>query len=334
MVLTSPFGLRNFEVAGEDVGRVLAGLEGNFALGALQLGAEEAGNVRLVDLSDNQPDWEGREALYVHNLIIGAGSELRLNGLNLYYLDASIDPAAIVTLEGGTLARLFVPGTPPVADAGGAYTLESGQTLSLNSGGSVGLGAELALYLWDLDDDGVFETDAGGAAVTVVPWAGLRSLGVGLVGSHAIHLEVTDGEDLSDTAATTLTILADAVLTYNAETGQVVLDSGEGLTGLILSSAGGLLVPGACTAEALIVTNADTVSFTLANPSGLLSQDLGPILPTGLDPAALLTDLTVTAVMPQATAVGFQYIIPEPATLALLALGGLAAMRRRRRWRP
>jgi len=330
MLFTSSFGLRSFEVAGEDVGRVLAGLEGNFALGTLRLGAEEVGKVRLVDLSDNQPNWEGREALYVHNLTIGAGSELYLNGLNLYYLDASIDPGASVIPDGGTLAPLFVPGTPPVADAGGPYTLDSGQTLTLNAGRSEPMGAELASYLWDLNDDGVFETDAG-AALLSIAWADLRSRGVGLLGEHDIHLQVTDAIGVTDTAATTLTILADAVLTYNAETGHVSLDCGEGLIGVALSSAGGLLVPGACTAEALIVTNADTVSFTLANPSGLLSQDLGPILPTGLDPAALLTDLTVTGALPLGTTVGFGYIIPEPATLALLAMGALAVLGRRRR---
>jgi len=78
----------SFEVAGLDLGAALAGFEENFTLGALQLGSEDGvGRVRLVDAFDNQTGWGGSEALYVKELIMGAGAVVALNGLNLYYLN-------------------------------------------------------------------------------------------------------------------------------------------------------------------------------------------------------------------------------------------------------
>lgn len=98
-----------FEVAGQDIGAVMAGLDNNFALGTLTLGGVDIGQVQLVDSFDNQPGWEGSEALYVYNLNMGTGSYLDLSGLNLYYLNASIDPGA--TIVGGNITFIPEPGT-------------------------------------------------------------------------------------------------------------------------------------------------------------------------------------------------------------------------------
>ena len=86
-----------FEVAGQDMGASLAGLDLNFALHTLQVGSGGVrGVLQLVDNFDNQPGWVGDEALYVENLIIqGRRSLINLNGLNLYYLN------------GGELKQLF-----------------------------------------------------------------------------------------------------------------------------------------------------------------------------------------------------------------------------------
>jgi hypothetical protein len=48
----------------------------------------------LVDEFDNQPDWEGAEALYVKHLFVGRDCQLDLNGLNLYYLHGVVHPHA------------------------------------------------------------------------------------------------------------------------------------------------------------------------------------------------------------------------------------------------
>ncbi|MDY7011608.1 MAG: PEP-CTERM sorting domain-containing protein [Planctomycetota bacterium] len=93
-----------FESAGEDMGAVVAGFDNNFALGTLQLGGVDIGQIQLVDNFDNQSGWVGSEALYVANLILGAGSTLDLNGLNLYYYTGEI--SGTVLEEGGALAPI------------------------------------------------------------------------------------------------------------------------------------------------------------------------------------------------------------------------------------
>ena len=106
-----------FEVAGMDLGATLDGWNDNFALAMLRLGDADVGRVQLVDLFDNQPGWTGNEALYVSELIVEDGSELDLNGLNLYYYTASIDPGATILLNGGTLQS--VTETPLPGDLNG-----------------------------------------------------------------------------------------------------------------------------------------------------------------------------------------------------------------------
>ncbi|MFH1690786.1 MAG: immunoglobulin domain-containing protein [Candidatus Eisenbacteria bacterium] len=126
-------GFGSLEVGGEDLGPVPEGLENNFALDALVLGDADVGELMLDDLIDNRPAWTGSEAQYVRYLEIGPGSSLDLNGLNLYYLTASIDAAATIIPNGGTLTQ--VGATPvegslfgSVTDAGTAmlrWTVES-----------------------------------------------------------------------------------------------------------------------------------------------------------------------------------------------------------------
>ena len=97
------------EIAGQDKGPSFEGFFLNFALGTLTLGGEDSSWVQLIDNFDNQPDWGGSEALYVHDLNIGADSYLDLNGYNLYYLDGLIDPAATILYNGGNLIQLPSP---------------------------------------------------------------------------------------------------------------------------------------------------------------------------------------------------------------------------------
>jgi len=99
-----------FEVAGRDIGYAIGAFDLNFDLGRLILGSGEGiGQLRLVNQHDNWPAWDGPEAAYVHDLVIGSGSYLDLNGLNLYYLHGSIHPDA--TIVGGTLSVVPEPTT-------------------------------------------------------------------------------------------------------------------------------------------------------------------------------------------------------------------------------
>lgn len=95
-----------FEAAGLDLGPVNAGFNLNFALGALTLG--EAGDpawLQLVDDNDNRTEDGLPEALYVDNLVLGAGSVLDLNGLNLYYRSFT-DLGGTIELGGGQMMQV------------------------------------------------------------------------------------------------------------------------------------------------------------------------------------------------------------------------------------
>jgi len=107
-----PYVLDPLEVAGEDLGPVVDGLALNFALESLQIGDGDVGRVQLVDEFDNQLDGGiGNEALYVSHLEVGPRSLLDLNGLNLYYMTAQIDPSATIELGGGQLLLVPEPST-------------------------------------------------------------------------------------------------------------------------------------------------------------------------------------------------------------------------------
>jgi len=95
-----------FEVAGKDLGLTRQGFWNNFVLESLVLGGHDVGEVQLVDLFDNQLDWDRPEALYVRELIVGPGSTLDLNGLHLYSLCSKIDPNGSVI--GGELDQIDV----------------------------------------------------------------------------------------------------------------------------------------------------------------------------------------------------------------------------------
>ncbi len=95
----------------------------------------------------------------------------------------------------------------PVANADGPYSGHVGEAIVLDASASVDPDNDLASYMWDLDDDGVFETDAGGDSVYVVSNEWLESLGLGIGGPYDIHVKVTDDWGLSDTDRSILTIV-------------------------------------------------------------------------------------------------------------------------------
>lgn len=132
-----------------------------------------------------------------------------------------------------------------------------------------------------------------------------------------------------------------ADLIYDPSSGNVTLDASEAagaiLTNYVLKNADGTFIPGNWnavlpgffdTATAFEISESDG---TGAGVAGLL--DLGDILPTGMDQAALAAYLTDASYVGQlGSGVGeFELVvIPEPASLALLGLGGLLLIGRRR----
>jgi hypothetical protein len=130
MLYSNNSQIDTFEVAGKDLGPVMAGFTDNFVLGTLEL---SPGNLKLVDDSDNIPSYI--EALYVYNLIVGNNTTLDLNDLHLYCLNLTATgeysflngapqvvplPSTLLLLGFGLLglgmARRWWSGKPPRSD--------------------------------------------------------------------------------------------------------------------------------------------------------------------------------------------------------------------------
>ena len=83
---------------------------------------------------------------------------------------------------------------PPVADAGGPYTIAVGDDLTLDASGSsdpnTACGDRIVSYRWDLDSDGTFDLEASDPVVTI-PWCALAAGGT-VPGELEILLRVTD----------------------------------------------------------------------------------------------------------------------------------------------
>ncbi len=111
LMVTSGDTWSTLEAASNDLGQRNEGFENNFGWAELLIGGNaDVGQLRLVDLFDNQPG-SGAEAIYVDRLVVEAGSTLDLGGLNLYYREANI--AGQVILSGGSLL-VAVPEPPTV----------------------------------------------------------------------------------------------------------------------------------------------------------------------------------------------------------------------------
>ncbi len=96
--------------------------------------------------------------------------------------------------------------TPPVAEADGLYSVWVGDPLILNASSSTDAEGNIVSYMWDLDDDGIFETDAGDQPFFVVDYEDVQNLGLAVGGMYDIHLQVTDNIGLTDTDSSSLRV--------------------------------------------------------------------------------------------------------------------------------
>ncbi|MFZ4857237.1 MAG: PKD domain-containing protein [Desulfuromonadaceae bacterium] len=93
------------------------------------------------------------------------------------------------------------PNNPPVAKAGGPYTVNEGENVTLDGTGSSDPDGNVITYAWDLDNNGTYET-AG--ATVVFSWPNN--------GSFTVGLKVTDGAlESTDTAVVTVNNVAPSV---------------------------------------------------------------------------------------------------------------------------
>lgn len=92
-------------------------------------------------------------------------------------------------------AVVDVQNVAPTANAGGDYSAELGMPLKLSAAASTDPGADIESYSWDLDGDGVYETQ--GASV---------SFDTSVAGSFVAELLVTDLDGASDTSSANILV--------------------------------------------------------------------------------------------------------------------------------
>jgi CSLREA domain-containing protein len=135
-------------------------------------------------------------------------------GSNALAVDANGNP--LTTDQRGVGFARIVNGTvdigayeqnvSPVANAGGPYTLQEGESLTLNASASSDPDGDPLTYSWDINGDGIFG-DATGVSPTLT-WAQLEALGIN-DGPHTfkVQVRVDDGYGGTHSVVSTATTL-------------------------------------------------------------------------------------------------------------------------------
>jgi subtilisin family serine protease len=197
------------------------------------VGASSAGHIRPAIASDSAGNfaitWDGPDGLGDTDIFIqrftSAGSAVG-SIASLHTVTGIQSVAAISSNDSGQLtlswtnsadgaeggddiqARSFVmTNSSPVADAGGAYTVREGGTLTLDGYDSIDTDGDWLTYEWDLNGDGIFG-DAVGIA-PVLQWTDLVALGLddGPTTFMNVAIRVSDGISTVTSATTTIDIL-------------------------------------------------------------------------------------------------------------------------------
>lgn len=273
---------------------------------------------------------DGRVTAGAFDAVAGGGSET---------VTVTVSPDAL-----GMLSATVTLGTaePAFAGAQNLASLSVGVTGRVATPGDANLDGDVDVFRFDGGGDaqiltsnlgtlsGATWTDGnfnGDGDVDVFQFDGLGDAqlltsNLGFPGTAASRAAVASGEE-GDVSAMT------ASGTYDPATGAVVVEIGTGVGVVGLESlAGGTLVPTNLTdALAASQATADTIAFFGAGGLPAGEYDLGFIVRPGI----LVEDLGFgyTPIGGDFTATGL-VVVPEPTALAVLGIGGLAAMTRRR----
>ncbi|MEM7473566.1 MAG: DUF4347 domain-containing protein [Planctomycetota bacterium] len=161
---------------------------------------------------------------------------LRFNGSTGAFIDEFIasgtgglsDPSMLAFQPGKQVSILTAVNSPPITDAGGTYTIDEGESITLDGSGSSDPNGDSLSFRWDLDNDGIFgESGEPTTDTPVISWATLQAFGIDddLAAGYTIALQVDDGQGgvTNDTAtvfvnnvAPTLSAIGDATASAGA----------------------------------------------------------------------------------------------------------------------
>ena len=159
--------------------------------------------------------WSNNRPLVAEWVPDGSGTVVALN----FYPPSSSARSDfwVASTDGDTLmanALTFAAlGAPPVADAGGPYTVNEGSALALNASGTTDPDGNISTYEWDCMNDGVYEISSASPTGNTCTYADN--------GSQTIGLRVTDaaGNVDTDTAAVTVNNVAPTITGVTTPTG-------------------------------------------------------------------------------------------------------------------
>ena len=121
------------------------------------------------------------------------------------------------------------PEESPVAEADGPYTAYPGGSVILDGSGSYDPdGGEIVAWLWDLDNDGLYD-DASGELAEVTYDYLVETLGLA-PGEHTIGLEVMDEENHWGVDTASLTIVAETMPPVAEADGPYIANPGQSVT--------------------------------------------------------------------------------------------------------
>lgn len=229
---------------------------------AVNDGAETDENTPVdIFVLTNDSDIENDD-LTIDKITQGENGSVVQNGDRLVYTPnngySGSDTFSYTVIDGnGGTSTAFVTvlvnvvNTTPTAEAGGPYTVNRGQSITLDGSGSLDAEQDPATltYLWDFNNDGLYN-DASGITTT------FSALSLQAPMSVTIGIQVTDAGGLVSTDTALVNVI-------EAEFELVVNLSGSGI-GVVTSDPAGISCGATCSATYL----ADTLVALTATPAG------------------------------------------------------------------
>lgn len=140
------------------------------------------------------------------DLMLGDDDDGGVRDSQLAWNDTTANAWQNPSLFGMGMLTSFV-NLPPVADAGGPYSINEGSSLALNGTASSDPNGDSLTYAWDLDNDGNYgEAGEPTTATPTVNWATLQTFGVSDDGVYTIGLQVDDGNGGASSSTSTITV--------------------------------------------------------------------------------------------------------------------------------